>query len=62
MTVTPVDEAATRREALRQTITTLVHQAKREFAVVERYTTDPPTPWTRYHQRINHKLDELERT
>jgi hypothetical protein len=58
MTVTPVDEAATRREALRQTITALVHQAKREFAVVG--TPTRPTPWDRYHQRINTALDELD--
>ena len=33
--------------------------AKRAPHVVEKYTTSPPSAWTRAHQVINDMLDEL---
>lgn len=48
------------REELIEGLVNLCHRAKREMPVVERFTTDEPTPWTCRHRAINEMLSQLE--
>jgi hypothetical protein len=33
--------------------------AKRDQHIIERFTTDPPSTWTKRHRSMDAKLDEL---
>lgn len=58
MTVIDFDDQRTSRAELEEALASLVHRARREFAVVG--TPLAPTPWDRRHASINALLDEWQ--
>lgn len=58
---TTVEPPVTRAEII-EAVTNLALVAGREIYAIEKYTTDPPTPWSRRHAAINDLLDDLDRT
>lgn len=51
----------TTRDELAEALANLNTFAKRQMYVVEKFTTDSPTAWSRAHQRINALLTDMER-
>lgn len=54
-----VDDCATKAE-LAEALSNLCQHAKRQPCVVETFAADPPTKWSRAHQRINAVLDDWQ--
>lgn len=49
------------RSELAEALSHLCDYAKRQPCVVETFAADPPTRWSRAHERINAVLDDYER-
>lgn len=53
-------ERVTTRADLAEALDNLVAHARRQQCIVEKFTTDVPTAWTKAHRRINEKLGDWQ--
>lgn len=55
-----ITDDSTRADLAEALINVNTH-AKRQMYVVEKFTEDPPTAWTKAHRQINALLDDMDR-